>query len=408
MPGTALYLISDLDHGGAQRLFVETVNGLEDPRPIPVVLRSTAGLTDSLRPDRPVHVLPGPRGTAPWYLRWFDGPLGLWRRTRGLLSLVSATDASAIVSFEHRSHVIAMCARVVLRGRTPVILSAQETLSQDLHFEHRLFGRIWYEWFAGRFFRQADLLVAVAVGVADDLVAKFGVSPDDIVVLPKPVDVEFVRDLGGAVPERWPDVPPGTAIILGVGRLTRGKGFDLLVRALSRLAAHANAHVVLVGDGPEAGRLHSLARSLGVADRLHMVGFQENPWSYMRRADVLAVPSRTAGVPDVINEAHAIGIPVVATRCSASIGECLEDGGAGVLVQSDDPATLAEALTRILEDGALAARLMRAGRRRVASLDRATCVDRFGEVVSNTVAAGTLENVERESGEARPAVDGDL
>lgn len=389
MEGPAIFLISNLDHGGAPRLFVEVVNRLEDPRPIPVAMRRVSGPADALRDDRPLHVLPGPRLAAPWYLKWFNGPVGLWRRTRGLLTLVSKTDAGAVVSFGHRSHVVAMCARLASRGRVAVVLHSHETLSQNLHFAHGLFGRMWYEWFAYRFFRQADLVIAVATGVADDLVEKFGVPRDRIVVLPKPVDVERVRALARVPPAAWPQVPPGAPAIVGVGRLSRARGFDVLVRALSRLAADANAHVVLVGEGPERTRLETLARSLGVADRFHAVGFDENPWSYMRRADVLAVPSRTEGIPDVVNEAHALGTPVVAARCSDSVGEALEEGAAGVLVQPDDPALLADALTRTLEDGALAARLITGGRRRVTTLEPGSLIDRFAQHVATTAYVAT-------------------
>ena len=384
--GPTLFLIPDLEFGGAQRFFVGVVNGIEDPRPIPVVFRQVSGLTDALRDDRPLHVLPGPTRSAPWYLKWFSGPVGLFRRTRGLVELVRLTGAVTVVSFRHRAHLVALLARLATRGRIAIVLSAHETLSASLQFEHGLVGRLCYESFGYRFFRQAHLVVAVADGVADDLAETFGVPRDRLSVLPKPVHAERILELGRLQPEAWPPTPPGAPVILGVGRLVRSKGFDVLVRALSRLAAHVNAHVVLVGEGPEASRLDALARSLGVADRLHRIGFTANPWTYMARADVLAVPSRTEGLPDVINEAHAIRIPVVASECSTSVADALAAGEAGVLVPPDDPAALADALTRTLEDGALAARLMERGHQRVATLSPEVAADRFAQMLETVIA----------------------
>ena len=382
----ALFLVPDLEAGGAERFFVTLVNGIETPRPIPVALRRGPVQAGVLRDDRPLQVVSGPARTAsPWF-KWFSGPVGLWRRTRAVLDLLTDTGASAIVSIRHRAHVVALCARVATRGRVPVVLGAHETLSQELLFEHGFVGRAWYEWFAYRFFRQADLIVAASEGIAEDLVEKWGVPRERIDVLPRPVDAEALRALSRQPPRPTAVAPPGASVILGVGRLTRSKGFDVLVRALSRVAAHANAHLVLLGDGPEGTRLDGLAESLGVADRLHRPGFVQNPWAHMRRADVLAVPFRAAGLPEVINEAHAVGIPVVASHCSSSVGEALGQGESGVLVHPEDPAALANALIRILEDGALAARLIRSGRSRIASLDPAAAVDRFADLVEGVVA----------------------
>jgi glycosyltransferase involved in cell wall biosynthesis len=123
----------------------------------------------------------------------------------------------------------------------------------------------------------------------------------------------------------------------------------------------------------------------------------------MRCADVLAVPSRTEGLPDVINEAHAIGIPVVATRCSAGVEEALEEGAAGVLVQPEDAAMLADALIRTLEDGALAARVIQAGRLRVASLERSSCIDRFAQSISESLSRATALEETPARGHGGPA-----
>jgi glycosyltransferase involved in cell wall biosynthesis len=392
-PRPAIFLARDIGQGGVRRGYVDLVNRIEAPRPIPVVTRDAADLQEFLREDRPLHVLPGPPVSGAWWLRWVRGPLGLWRRTRGVTELARLTNASAIVSFRHRSHVIAMCARFASRGRIPVVLSSYETLSQNLLFEHGTVWRAFYEWFSYRFFRQANLVIAASNGIAEDLEERFGVPRDRLAVVPKPIDVERVREAAREEPADWPSMPPGAPVILGVGRLVRAKGFDTLVRALSRLGAHMNAHVILVGDGPEAARLEALARSLGVNDRLHRVGHSPNPWAYMSRADVLAVPSRTEGLPDVVNEAHAIGLPIVAAACSAGMGEALEAGAAGVLVPPDDPATLADAITRTLEDGSLVARLLHRGQLRVASLRPETAADQvatlLAEVVEKAGDAGT-------------------
>jgi glycosyltransferase involved in cell wall biosynthesis len=202
-----IFLAREIGQGGVRRGYIDLVNRIEAPRPIPVATRDAADMQDSLREDRTLHVLPGPPASGAWWVRWVRGPLGLWRRTRGVTELVRLTNASAIVSFRHRSHVIAMCARIASRGRIPVVLYSYETLSQNLSFEHGAVWRAFYEWFAYRFFRQANLVIAASNGIADDLEERFGVPRNRLAVVPKAIDIERVREAAREEPTGWPCLP---------------------------------------------------------------------------------------------------------------------------------------------------------------------------------------------------------
>lgn len=383
-------------------MFVDLVNGIEAPRPVPVLVRAGGELSGELRADRKARVLPGPggdRSSGPTAAggdavavprpRSALSPAGvwsLWRKTRGLLELARAEDAALVSTFLHKSHVIGLCAKRLSRGRLRVVLNAHEHLSQSLVHQHRGAARPFYRTFARRFFRHADLVVAVAEGVADDLVERYGVPRERIVVCPNAVDGERLRRLARRSPAAWPTLPADAAVVLGVGRLVRLKGFDLLVRALARLPAHVDVHLVLVGDGEEGARLDGLAGRLGVGGRVHRIGSTDNPWAAMARGDLVAVPSRTEALPNVIGEAQALGIPVVGTACSPGMHEAMEDGAAGILVPPEDPAALADALVRGLEDDGLRARLAAAGRRRVAALGPDTIRSRYSALLEAVTA----------------------
>lgn len=377
-------------------MFVDLVNGIEAPRPVPALVRAGGELAGALRRDRAPRVLPGPGSASPAGRRgavsrpWGLSPAGawsLWRKTRGLLELVRDEDAAAVSTFLHKSHVIGLCAKRLSRGRLRVVLNAHEHLTQSLVHHHRGAGRWFYREFARRFFRHADLVIAVGHGVADDLAERHGVPRERIAVCPNPVDGERLRDLARRTPEAWPALPAGVPVVLGVGRLVRLKGFDVLVRAMARLPDHLDAHLVLVGDGDEAPRLDALAARLGIADRVHRTGSADNPWAAMARADLLAVPSRTEALPSVIGEAHALGLPVVGADCSPGMREALEDGSAGILVPPEDPEALADALVRGLEDAGLRDRLAAAGRRRVAGVGPDAVLSHYSALLE-TVAGG--------------------
>lgn len=168
---------------------------------------------------------------------------------------------------------------------------------------------------------------------------------------------------------RYPDFA-GKRVLLSVGRLQPRKGFDTVLRALRRLSEEKRDVVfVLVGDGPDRGRLESLARELGVTSHTVFAGSVSDAElaALYARADVFAMPSRTEGDSIegfglVFVEAGANGVPVIGGR-SGGIPEVVHDGENGLLVDPLDPDALAAAIARVLDDPALAARFGAEGRR---------------------------------------------
>jgi glycosyltransferase involved in cell wall biosynthesis len=107
---------------------------------------------------------------------------------------------------------------------------------------------------------------------------------------------------------------------------------------------------VILGEGGERDRIESLAESLGVADDVWLPGFVDNPYKYMRRADVFALSSEWEGFGNVVVEAMACGTPVVSTDCPSGPAEILADGEFGRLVPVGDDGALADAVAATLDD----------------------------------------------------------
>ena len=168
----------------------------------------------------------------------------------------------------------------------------------------------------------------------------------------------------------------GPLRLLAIGRLVPTKGHDTLVRALARLRAEGRDVVLeIVGAGALERTLREQAREAGVADALTLagaLGFDE-VLERIERADLFCLAPRLLpghppdGIPNVIAEAMALGVPVVATRVSA-VPELVEDGTSGRLVEVDDDAALAAAIATLADDPAAAARLAANARERVARL----------------------------------------
>lgn len=172
--------------------------------------------------------------------------------------------------------------------------------------------------------------------------------------------------------------PTSDLLVGGVGRLEPEKGFDVLIRSVRRLAElKLPARLVIVGEGHERSRLTTLATSLGIADRVHLVGWQSDVRRYFEAMDVFALSSLREGLPNVLLEAMALEVPAVATRI-AGIPKLIADKMNGRLVEPNDLDSLTQALTDLLRCDVLRANQRIAARRTI--LDRFSFAARIERV----------------------------
>jgi glycosyltransferase involved in cell wall biosynthesis len=157
------------------------------------------------------------------------------------------------------------------------------------------------------------------------------------------------------LPDAWGENPPDDVagrILLSTSRLAPQKGIDVAIRALPHIE---DASLVVLGEGPERGRLETLARELGVDQRVVLPGRVPDVAAWLRRATVYVQPSRWEGFGLGVLEAMHAGLPVVASRVS-SLPELVVDGETGLLVPPDDPVALAAAVAAVRPEQGAAGR----------------------------------------------------
>ncbi len=179
-------------------------------------------------------------------------------------------------------------------------------------------------------------------------------------VCPLGVDPQRYAPVAGTLDNR-----PFT--LLSVGRLTSAKGQGVLVDAAAQLAASGRTfRLVIVGTGPDEAELHRAVEAAGLSEHVEFTGAlnQQEVLDWYARADTFVLPSFAEGVPVVLMEAMACGIPCVTTRITG-IPELIRDGEDGLLVTPSDSRELADALARLMDDTQLRARLAQDGRNRV-------------------------------------------
>nr|WP_255616501.1 glycosyltransferase [Microvirga puerhi] len=221
----------------------------------------------------------------------------------------------------------------------------------DLNTYHKLL-RPLIVWF----WLRAAAVVANSQGLRE--LAQQSASELPISVIPNGVDGERFR------PDRRGDARARLRLLF-VGRLQHQKGIDVLLRAMTQVAS-PDMELLVVGDGPERNMLKAMAREFAIQDNVMFHGWadrSELPILY-QSADIFVLPSRDEGMPNVLLEAMASGLPAIATRISGS-EELVVDGETGFLVPPDDANTLANAISLLSADSSLRENLGRNARVRV-------------------------------------------
>jgi len=334
-PAIALFLPS-LAGGGAERVFVELANQF-----------SSLGL----RTDLVLASAEGPyRSEVDGRVRVIDLKSDrLLRALPKLTSYLRRERPAVILSGLDHANVVAMLARGLADVPVRCVISMRSVPSEVYARAGSLRSRTLM-YFLRRTYRRADAIIANSRAVAADLGRLLEPPLPPLHVIYNPIDLERV-ETRSREPLEHPWAAPGSPpIVLAVGSLSPLKDFATLIRAFAILRRTHSSRLVLLGEGPERGKLESECRAAGVADDVLMPGFTPNPFAWMRRARVLVSASVTEGFPNASLQALALGVAIVSTNVGGS-PELLEGGRWGRLVPAGEPEPMAAAIAASFDAG---------------------------------------------------------
>lgn len=348
MPYRVALCITDLDVGGAEVALVKLATRLDRERFSPVVYCLGP------RPKRPeascaaklesagiaVHCL-GAR-------RWRDAVRVVGR----LAGLLRAQRPHVLQSFLFHANVA---------GRIAARLAGVPRVVAGIRVAERKAG--WHLWLDRLTSRWVDRYVCVSQAVAEFSIRKAGLPRQRVVVIPNGVDI-------AQYPARQPadltqlGIPPQSRVATFVGRLDHQKGVDWLLQTAPRWLPTTECHLLIVGEGPLYRYLMAVSRQLGIFANTHFVGWRQDVPEILAASTMLLLPSRWEGMANVLLEAMASRLPVVATDVEG-VREVLGDTGPAQVVPFGDTDGLAARVTSLLKDRSLAESLGKANRRRV-------------------------------------------
>jgi glycosyltransferase involved in cell wall biosynthesis len=329
-----LFVIPDLQHGGAERVVVRLLEHLPRARfelHLALVQREGALLSE-VPDDIEIH------------------DLGAGRVRRALVPLarlIRRLQPDVVLPQLSHVNLALILLKPFLPRATRVVLHEHTTLSAEVAEPGR--GRLWAAAYR-LLYPRADLILCCSHAMADDMARAFAIPRQRLRVVRNPIDEE--RIARARVDSTSPFVGAGPHV-LGVGRLAREKGYDRLIDAFALLVARVpGAELWLLGDGPERSGLEARARERGVAERVHLEGFCADPLPWFRHSDVVAQTSRREGLPVAVLESIACGARVVAFDCPGGTSEILAGLEGTALVPDGDLEALAAALERSIRPDA--------------------------------------------------------
>ena len=265
-----------------------------------------------------------------------------------LVRYLRRSEPEAMLSTISHTNVVAIIAKMVSHSSCRVAIRESSIFSHNINKSFSLSDkmlpilmRVTYPF--------ADGIIAVSKGVANELCNKIKIDRKMIDIIYNPVvDKSIFLKAKEELYHPWfkdSQLP----VVLGVGRLIKIKGFDLLIRAIKILNEKIPVRLIILGEGTERKNLEKLINDNSLNNSISLLGFVRNPFSYMKRASVYILSSRSEGLPNALIQSMVLGTPVVATNCSSGPDEILESGRWGTLIPPEDPKLLSNAIQKALE-----------------------------------------------------------
>jgi N-acetylgalactosamine-N,N'-diacetylbacillosaminyl-diphospho-undecaprenol 4-alpha-N-acetylgalactosaminyltransferase len=295
-------------------------------------------------------------------------PLSIIRGILSFRSYLRSFKPECLVSFMWRANIFSL---IFSSG-----LVKRRIISERAHTDYifREYSFIW-PFLMKLTYRKADLIVAVAGDVRDSLIANFRLDPAKIEVIYNGVDPQQLA----AFAEGLPDTEK--PYLLAVGRLAYQKGYDMMLESVRNIGIK----LVVLGEGSLETFIRRKASDYRV--EVELAGFRDNPYVYMRNAEMLLLTSRYEGLSNTVLEAMALGCPIAAMSCPGGMAELLQDGYNCLLCEQGDTEAMGRNIRRLTDEPDLRKRIADNARSYVEAFRLKDKLSEFEENILSITAA---------------------
>jgi glycosyltransferase involved in cell wall biosynthesis len=190
-------------------------------------------------------------------------------------------------------------------------------------------------------------IIAQSKDMKEDMVKNYSVPDNRITIINNFIDDEYINI---KLNERETiNMPCNKINLLSVGRLEFQKGYDLLLDSFSKFPDKNRFHLTILGKGIHEKDIRSQIKVLALDNYVTLLGFSSNPYKYMAKADIFISSSRFEGFPNVVIEALACGLPVIANNYQGGINEILDNHELGYIINIEDSVEFHKAIDKCIE-----------------------------------------------------------
>lgn len=256
-----------------------------------------------------------------------------------IVSIIWKYRPNIVFSTMAHLNLITACAKI-LSPRQVKFIARESSIASSRNSLY--VNSVVYNFFYRILYNRFDMIVAQSEYMKNDLTKNFQIPIEQIKVINNFVDV--TKNRKNNLDKNFVFDSIKTNLIF-VGRLERVKQVEILIKA-TKFTSN-DFHIFIVGEGSQKSKLELLARQIGVINKVTFCGFQENPSKLISLSDYLILTSKYEGFPNVVLEANACGVPVIAFDCPGGVNEMIEIGINGLLISNKTVKGLAKTLNEL-------------------------------------------------------------
>ncbi len=332
-----VFILNHLNGGGAERVFVNIANGyVAAGHEVTILLGKEEGVYFDIL-DKRINIVE-------------LGAITLFDYCRLLPRFLKKHSFSHVITASDYITCAAVVAKRLYKINTIVIATLHYDLPSQLKVLPTL-NCIWLRLINKRIISKADKIIAVSNGVAKSFMSILSNPPKNIHVIYNPVYDDSIYELAKEEIIDLTNRINHQHQLVCIGRLDKGKNQKLLIEAVNILSKKGYRLLVyLIGEGIERDNLQRLINKFELQESIKLIGYQNNPFQYLSKSNLLVSVSNYEGFGNTLVEALALGINVVSTDCPSGPNEILEGGKFGFLCPVDDAALLSDAIEYALKN----------------------------------------------------------
>lgn len=306
-------LIYSLTGGGAERVVSYLIAYCyENNIDVELILMNTS-IEFELPQDLSVHYIDKSKSNEKGVLKAFKIPILAYKYSK----LVKELNITHSLSFLTRPSLINILASKLTNYKYKVVIN--ERSFPSLQYSYKGFQSTFNKTLIRTLYKKSDLIISNSYGNAKDLINNFEVSPSKIKVIQNPIDLQKIDTINAR------DLFFDSQIfnMISVGRLDEGKNHQLLINAIHQIQNPA-MRLYIFGFGDLQQELEGIIDQLQLKDQVILMGFNPNPYQFLKAADLFVFGSNHEGFPNVLLEAMACGLPILSTNCQSGPSEIME------------------------------------------------------------------------------------